>query len=234
MDIKTGLRMVVAATREKEAAELIPHVDDSEPEPGRWTARDNLAHLSAWRIHAAKVLDAARTGGASPIDNDTLDERNAKIHAATHGWPAVQVLDDARRSWDLLEAAIEACSADDLVKPRPGNPDQKAWEVVPGNAHFHLGEHLGYWSSERGDEAGAEAAAKWAYELSELAFPDDRARGFSAYNLGCFFARKGRAKDAVAYLQRGFELVPSLRDWARQDADLDPIRSAPELVALLD
>jgi hypothetical protein len=52
--------------------------------------------------------------------------------------------------------------------------------------------------------------------------------------LGCFFARSGRAKDAVGYLQRGFELVPSLRDWARQDADLDPIRSAPELVALLD
>jgi hypothetical protein len=225
--------MVVAATREKEAADLIPHVDDSEPAPGRWTAKDNLAHLSAWRIHAAEVLDAARTGRERPSDGDSLDERNAKIYAATQSWPASRVIDDARRSWDLLEAAIEACSADDLLKPRPGNPDQKAWEVVPGNAHFHLGEHLGYWSSERGDEAAAEAAARWAYELSEVAFPDDVARGFGAYNFGCFFARKGRARDAVVYLQRGLELVPSLRDWAKQDSDLDPIRSSPELVALL-
>ncbi len=233
MDIKAGLRMVVAATREKEAAELMPHVDDSEPALGRWTAKDNLAHMSAWRIHAAEVLEAARTGRDSPDDGDSLDERNAKIYKATQGWPAATVLDDARRSWHLLEAAIEACSPEDLVKPRPGNADQQAWAVVPGNAHFHLAEHLGYWSSERGDEAAAESAATWAYELNGVAFPDDEARGYGAYNFGCFFARQGRAEDAVVYLRRGFELVPSLRDWAKQDVDLDPIRSSPEVAQLL-
>src|SRR2546422_10630207 len=159
MDIKSGLRMVVAATREKETAELIPHVDDWQPVPGRWTAKDNVAHLSVWRDHAAEALDEARTGREATSDWDSVDERNAKIFAATHGWPASKVLDDARRSWEHLEAAVESCTPEDLVKPRPGNPNQEAWQVVPGDCHFHLGEHLGYWNSERGHAAEAEAAA---------------------------------------------------------------------------
>jgi hypothetical protein len=37
----------------------------------------------------------------------------------------------------------------------------------------------------------------------------------------------------MPYLRSGIALNPSLREWAKQDTDLDPIRSAPELVRLL-
>ncbi|HEX9476378.1 MAG TPA: hypothetical protein VGA41_06960, partial [Candidatus Dormibacteraeota bacterium] len=64
-------------------------------------------------------------------------------------------------------------------------------------------------------------------------FPDDRQRGTAAYNLGCFYAARGRAADAIPYLRSGIEMNPNLREWARIDTDLDSIRSVPELVRLL-
>ena len=234
MQLKDSLLMLVAATREKEASDLLPHCDDSPPEPGRWTAKDNLAHMSWWRDHAAHVIEAARTGEPGPKINDDLAVENARIHAATRELPAKTVLDEGHRSWERLTSAIQACPAEVLRGPRPGRPEQQAWEVIPGDTHFHLAEHLGYWHSERGEEEAAEAAAIWAHDLNNEAFSEPAPRGYAAYNLGCFFARHGRAHDAAPYLKEGIELVPSLREWARQDADLDPIRNAPELAALLD
>jgi len=233
MELKEALLFLVDATHAKETTDLLPHCDDSQPEPGRWTAKDNLAHLAAWRVHAAEVLDAARTDQDLDDDGKTLDETNAGIHEATKDLALARVLADSDRSWARLRKAIEACSTDDLEKPRPGNPSQQAWEVIPGDTHFHLAEHLGYWNSERGHEAVAEAAAVWAHDVNNEAFSGAKQRAYAAYNLGCFFARRGNAVKALPYLRDGFELMPDLKDWAKQDADLDRIRATPELVALL-
>jgi tetratricopeptide (TPR) repeat protein len=233
--LKDKLRHLMQAGREKEASDLLPHVDDAPPsKPGRWTAKDNLAHLSAWRLTAAAELEAVRTGtrAAFSVPKD-IDEDNAKIYEGTRHQRAVSVLDEARRSWATLMAAVEACSEDDLLKPRIRRPEQPAWRVIPGNTYFHLAEHLGYWHDERGEDAAAEAAAVWAHDLANAAFPDEEQRGIANYNLGCFYAVRGRAADAIPYLRSGIELNPSLREWARTDTDLDSIRSMPELVRLL-
>ena len=84
-----------------------------------------------------------------------------------------------------------------------------------------------------GDAAGAEHAAKWGYDLATSTFPDERTRGPAAYNHGCFYAKHGRAAEAMPYLRQGIELRPDLREWAKQDRDLDPIRSTGELTNLL-
>ncbi len=234
MAIKDDVRRLIVAGREREAAELEPHVDDSPPgEPGRWTAKDNLAHLAAWRRFAATELDAVRTGAAAPAASEETDERNARVYQAERDKPASAVLEDAIRSWESLLAAVEACSEEDLVKPRLLRPEQPVWQVIPGNTYFHIAQHLDYWHTERGEDRAAEDAAKWAHDLACEVFPADRQRGFADYNLGCFYAVRGRADDAIPYLRRGLALNPVLRDWARTDTDLDPIRSAPELAGLL-
>ncbi len=49
------------------------------------------------------------------------------------------------------------------------------------------------------------------------------------YNLACFRARAGDREGAVADLRRANELDPGrVREWARDDADLDPIRAEVE------
>jgi tetratricopeptide (TPR) repeat protein len=233
--IKDKLRDLMEAGREKEASDLIPHVDDSPPpEPGRWTAKDNLAHLSAWRLTAAAELEAIRTGSPAPGSvSEDIDESNAKVYEMTRHRPAAAVLDESRRSWAALAAAVEASTEEDLLKPRIRRPEQPAWQVIPGNTFFHIAEHLGYWNDERGEPAQSEAAALWAHDLAKKNFPDDRQRGTADYNLGCFYAVRGRAEKAIPYLRSGIELNPSLREWAKTDSDLDSIRSRPELVRLL-
>jgi tetratricopeptide (TPR) repeat protein len=233
--IKDTLRLLMKAGRKKEASDLVPHVDDSPPaQPGRWTAKDNLAHLSAWRLIAAAELEAVRTGSSAPasVSEDT-DENNANVYEATRNQRAAEVLEEADRSWATLTAAVEACTEKELLKPRIRRPEQAAWQVIPGNTYFHIAEHLAYWHDERGEPDQSEAAAVWAHDLATKNSHDDGQRGTADYNLGCFYAVRGRPEKAMPYLHSGIELNPSLREWAKTDSDLDSIRSRPELVRLL-
>jgi tetratricopeptide (TPR) repeat protein len=193
--------MVIAETRAAEAAGLLPLCDDAPRPAGRWSARDNLAHLAAWRDHAASLLESVRGGDAPPVESSDFDEQNGQIFEAMRDMNAAEVRADADRSWDKLSAALEACSDADLRQPRPGRPGQEVWEAVPGNAHLHLAEHLGYLHAEAGDAAAAEAAALWAHELDNRAFPGVSARALAAYNLSCFYARAGRAAEALPHLE---------------------------------
>jgi tetratricopeptide (TPR) repeat protein len=233
-DLKDKLRRLIRAGRDKEASDLLPLVDDAPPvDRGRWTAKDNLAHLTAWRLSAAAELAAARTGDVSSVPTADVNEFNARTYEEMRDKPAASVLDDGLRSWNSLLAALEACTEEELAKPRVRRPEQPAWMVIPGNTYFHVAEHLGYWYTEHDDQAAAEAVAKWAHGLAVQSFPDDRSRGIADYNLGCFYAVRGRAEDALPYLQNAIELNPSLEEWARSDTDLDPIRSVPGVVRLL-
>jgi hypothetical protein len=229
------LRLLIGAAWEKEASALVPYVDDSTPsDSGHWSAKDNLAHLAAWRLLAAAEIDAVRTGVASPgITGETQEQHNTRVYEVTRDQPAAEVRKAADRSWDELAVALEACSEEDLEKPRLRRPEQKIWQTIPGNTYFHIAQHLGWWNTERGEDLAAEDAAKWAHDLVITFFPEERSRGYADYNLGCFYAARGRAVDAIPYLHSGLELNPMLRDWARQDSDLDPIRSSTELARLL-
>ena len=192
----------MAAGREKEASDLLPHVDDSPPsQPGRWTAKDNVAHLLAWRVFAAAELEAVRTESPATFVSEVQDEFNAKVYEAARHERAVSVQEQARRSWESLGAAVEACSDEDLLKPRKRRPEQPAWQMIPGNTYFHIAEHLGYWYTERGEDAKAEEAAKWAHGLVRTTFTKEDQLGTADYNLGCFYAVRGRAEDAMPLLR---------------------------------
>jgi hypothetical protein len=228
------LRLLMKSAREREASDLVPFVDDSTPsEPDRWSAKDNLAHLTAWRLLAAAELDAVRTGAGSPMVTEEEQEHNARVYEATRRQPAAAAREAADRSWATLAAAVEACSEEDLEKPRLRRPEQPVWQVIPGNTYFHVAQHVGWWNTERGADDAAEEAAKWAHDLASTLFPTERSRGIADYNLGCFYAARGQAGKAIPYFRSGFELHPPAREWAREDADVDPIRSVPELVDLL-
>ena len=97
----------------------------------------------------------------------------------------------------------------------------------------HLAEHLVYWQTEAGKGAGAEEAARWAYEIATSTLPGDRGRGTAEYNFGCFYAVRARLDEAMPYLLRGLELRPDLRDWAKQDSDLALIRARADLAGQL-
>jgi len=212
---------------------LVPHVDDSEPaEPGKWTVKDTVAHLAWWREYGAAELAAAMTGGDVPQVAGDDDTQNATVYAEMRGLSAADVRDRAARSWAALAERIDECSEAQLSGPRPGRPDLQVWHAVRGNGFAHLAEHLGYWYVDAGDEQGAERTVIWARDLAN-AIPLESEHGNGEYNLACFYARRGQAGKALPHLKLGLSLNPGLRDWATRDADLDPIRSNPEVARLL-
>ena len=229
--IRERLQAAVAAAREREH-ELLALSDDSPPpEPGLWTVKDHLAHLNEWRRYATGVLDAGRTGSKAPHLGDDLNATNARFYEDNKDKTSDEVKSEVRASYDELDAAIAACSDDDLTKARPSGG--LLWHVVPGNCHGHLAEHLMFWHLEQGNEEAAEAAQQWVYDLVRTHFPEPKAVAAATYNFGCFYVRVGRDDEALFRLRHAFELDASLKETASKDPDLDRIRNHRELLELL-
>jgi mannose-6-phosphate isomerase-like protein (cupin superfamily) len=83
------------------------------------------------------------------------------------------------------------------------------WEVW---AEFHP-------AYEAGDYDAVVDHAREPVEASGYATP--------LYNLACCEALTGRKEDAIGHLRVAFERRPSLRDVAKEDPDLDPLRDEP-------
>jgi Flp pilus assembly protein TadD len=53
------------------------------------------------------------------------------------------------------------------------------------------------------------------------------------YNLACYWALAGKARQAVAYLTRAFDLKDDFRSLVADESDFDPIRDDPAFQALV-
>jgi hypothetical protein len=199
--------------------------------PERWTVKDHVAHLAAWREHAVAVLDAA-TAGVTPPSVDDIDAANANTYDLYKITSAADVVSLGERTYARLLAAIESCPDERLYRVRDERSGE-VWRVVPPNGHAHLAQHLIQWYLEEGDVGVAEATALWAKGLDDM-FTDTRSKAVSAYNLACFYAKAQRAGDAVPLLEQSLQLVPTLRESAASDPDFDNIRDKQEFRRLVE
>lgn len=226
--MKEKLLVALAETRAREG-DLVAMCSDVPPDPsGRWRPQDHLAHLSWHRDRNARLIDAVRTGGElpAPLEGDV----NTAIYEATRDQRAAEVIAGAAESWNLLETVVQACTEEDLGRPRPDEPDRKLVDGSPGD---HLAAHLFWCHLDAEDEVAAEAVLRWALDLSARTSTDKRTHAVGVYNLACFYARTRRVEEAVSLLRESFEEAPDLKDWSQKDPDLDPIRDEPKVKELL-
>src|SRR5260370_28117143 len=135
--------------------------------------------------------------------------QKARISATDKARSEVAYRVKAGVSYDGWEAPIAAISEDDVSKPHPRYPAAALlWQLVPGNGHYHLGQHLMFWHLEQGDEEAAEVAQQWVYDLDRAEFPDPKSVASTTYNMGCFYARVGRYDEALHWLKHAFDLDP--------------------------
>ena len=54
------------------------------------------------------------------------------------------------------------------------------------------------------------------------------------YNLACYYALSGRNEEAMVYLKQALENNDSIKEWAREDTDLDSLRNEPGFEFLVE
>ena len=88
------------------------------------------------------------------------------------------------------------------------------------------------WEYSRRAEARVKAGdSEAAVRIMEEVYaerPDDAS---TLYDLACFESLAGHREEALAHLRQAFERDPSMREHARDDTDLDPIRDDPAFPA---
>jgi mannose-6-phosphate isomerase-like protein (cupin superfamily) len=146
------------------------------------------------------------------------DEGSEELYAVLRG----------RARFEIDGESVDA-PAGTLVFVRPeGN--RTAFAEEAGTTVLALGSTVGQPYHGGGWEVWAPFHPQ--YEAGEYEAVIDSARetleasGYAAplYNLACCEALAGRSDDAIAHLRVAIEKRPSLRDLAREDTDLDPLR----------
>lgn len=94
---------------------------------------------------------------------------------------------------------------------------------------FWLWLSLGYTRKELEEIDGAITATLKATELGTK--PNEI--GMGLYNLGCYTCIAGRYDEALDYLGKAFEKDESIRDWAKDDSDLESLRNDERFLNLL-
>ncbi|MCH8009830.1 MAG: ClbS/DfsB family four-helix bundle protein [Chloroflexi bacterium] len=111
-----------------------------------WTAKDVLAHLTAWEQRLLRWIERwHETGdpgrpevGVTWADFDGLNERD---YAAAKENPLADVRREARESYEAVLLAIKALS-DDQMATRPEASDGPSWSwIVSANTYRHYREH---------------------------------------------------------------------------------------------
>ena len=121
-----------------------------------WTAKDILAHLTAWEQRLLRWIERWReTGnpgrpevGVTWDGFDMLNERD--FHEAKEKSPA-DVRREASESYEAVLRTLEVLSDEDL-KLRPETPDGPSWSwIIGANTNRHYEEHrkeMAAWQQE--------------------------------------------------------------------------------------
>jgi len=152
-------------------------------------------------------------------------------HAEDEGIEELYVVLRGRARFEIDGDTVDAPQGV-LVFVGPGI-NRTAFAEEAGTTVLAIGSRVGEPYEVGGWEVWAEFQP--AYEAGDYESVIDRARetleasGYATplYNLACCEALGGRDEDAIAHLRTAFERRPSLRDYAKQDTDLDPLRDEP-------
>jgi hypothetical protein len=126
----------------------------SQPGPSGWAVKDHLAHLAAWELGIAELLqrrDRFSAMGISEavelgLSEDEINKRLFQQHAGLTPEEARELLYDAH---NRLLQALEPLSDEDLRLPyaaylpesAPGGPQEPVWGWIVGNTYDHFDEH---------------------------------------------------------------------------------------------
>jgi hypothetical protein len=132
-----------------EVVERLTPEQMTTPDPGGWSPKDNLAHLSAWMNFMLKSCLGTMPGYlALGIEEQKLkglseDEENAILFERDCGRSITEVLDELKNTYDETVKKLKTTDFQNLMKPLKSNQAQPPLVIdsVIGNTSEHFAEH---------------------------------------------------------------------------------------------
>jgi hypothetical protein len=199
----------------------------------RWTAKDLLAHIRAWKENMIEGLDATAHGRPTAWDGDT-DATNARVFEQHRNDSWDQVTRDLSETNRRLLETVQMMSDLELMDPgrNPWRNKRPAWVSIAGNSFSHPVVHIAQYAFEHGDSAHGTLLNEMIAERL-LAMDDSPAwKGNALYNLACAYALGSQCEKAIANLREALSHNPELSEWSQKDPDLEPLHGNPEYEAL--
>ncbi len=232
---KNGQSLVERACTELHRAE-----GDASGTMEHWTAKDLLAHITAWEKRWVDWLELA--GHGKPLDDygprhvhlkQDDDEINARVFAENKARPWDGVLDESRRLFGRFLELVPLLSEDDFANPQrfAWMENSPFWRRLSGTFFWHPAIHVVQHDQARGE---SERAVSQMEEFAHLVTDEEPAleRAIALYNLACIYSLNAKPEQAIATLKIAFALHSDLAALATEDADLDPLRARPDFRAL--
>lgn len=228
-DLRAGLIEALQHTRAVER-DVFAAVDaarrDAPGADGEWSAKDILAHLSAWRQRQADKLIARREGREEPpLPAAEIDDVNAVLHAERADWAWDRVAADAESTAHGLVAEVAAASDDTLADPR------MVGSILGDGPEHDLGHLAGLAATAAAQARVIDLASTTRAIIARGGWPA-RTAAYARYNLACFHALAGRLDVARSLLRDALPGQEELRTLAPTDDDLIALRDEiPALAA---
>jgi hypothetical protein len=156
----TKIELLERITRSRAALEkLVNALSEAQltaPGPEVWSVKDHLAHLAAWELGVAELLQRRNRFAAMHVEEavkqgKSEDEVNDLIYRHCAGLSLAEVKVAFQTAHQQLVQAVEALEDADLHRPYrdylpagSGGPDRPVFQWIVGNTFEHFDEHRGY------------------------------------------------------------------------------------------
>ncbi len=204
-------------------------------EPDHWCAKDLLAHNAFWKEHhALNILAVAR--GEEPRAIQDYEQANQECFQANRYHPCDDIVARSDSAHDLFMEVLQDLDEGALRSEEtwPGREGRPVWQSLIGVAYTHPISHLAQYQAEHA--RGEQVTQLWTEAVELLRGLDDGPmwQGLMHYDMACMYSLAGDLDAAMEELPQAFELRPDLRQWSKQDNDLDALRERDDFKALFD
>jgi Flp pilus assembly protein TadD len=144
------------------------------------------------------------------------------------------------RAKEILQSLLKQITTDWRIWNELGHTHVRAEEYSEAKDAFDnaielepnrsgLWNNKGFTMKEMGDLPGAIEATRKAKSTAK----ESREIKTADYNLACYLSLSGKTEQAIDHLRRACADDDSIRQWAKQDSDFDPIRSDPRFKEII-
>ncbi len=196
--------------------------------PAAWAAKDHIAHNTAWKADAARVI-AAGVRGETPAPSPDETEFNPRVFAAAQ-----------HRSWEAilagaaLRAALEACSEAGLSEPTrfPWRQGRPLWRRSMSPATSTPSSTTGNSTWRRATRRGPRPCARRRWRPPGSSSGKPRRTASWSTTWAASTSRSAGPADRSPRLGRRWPGCP-LRAWIRDDPERAALHAAPAFQALV-